>query len=360
VLTMHPTLLIGPADWDAARFPREEFAARVATLWQACDGDVAGAVVFGSPRHHAELSWLTHFTPKLESGLALIGRRGPPRLFIGGGVSMLDSARPLTWIDDLLPLRGVAKALRDWRRELGGRARLVLIGGDAMPFGLHRDITAALGVDTIDITSRLAPLMARKSARELAAIEEACATLDGAFGAIGKAWRSGAAVANAMLAAEQAANRRGAQDVRTLFSADGGHTLMPFTVLDARRIAPLQVYVAVRQHGYWVDGFQLFCDSPNAALAAARAALIACTAPPGIGRSRGEVAASLAAACASGGRRVHPVVAGELVKPVGLALEAPPGDDPDGDLFAANSVYSARAGVIIGSEAAIVSSTLFF
>ena len=27
VLTMHPTLLIGPADWDAARMPREEFGA---------------------------------------------------------------------------------------------------------------------------------------------------------------------------------------------------------------------------------------------------------------------------------------------------------------------------------------------
>ncbi len=25
---MHPTLLIGPADWDAARMPREEFAGR--------------------------------------------------------------------------------------------------------------------------------------------------------------------------------------------------------------------------------------------------------------------------------------------------------------------------------------------
>ena len=63
---MHPTLLIGPADRDAARFPREEFAARIAALWEVCEHDVAGAVVFGSPRHHAELAWLTHFTPKLE------------------------------------------------------------------------------------------------------------------------------------------------------------------------------------------------------------------------------------------------------------------------------------------------------
>jgi len=31
---MHPTLLIGPADWDAARMPQEEFAVRIARLWK--------------------------------------------------------------------------------------------------------------------------------------------------------------------------------------------------------------------------------------------------------------------------------------------------------------------------------------
>jgi hypothetical protein len=355
---MHPTLLIGPADRDAARFPGEEFAARIAALWEVCEHDVAGAIVFGSSRHHAELAWLTHFTPKLEPGLALIGRDGRPRLFVGGGVNMLDAARPLTFIDELLPLSGAVKAIGDWRRELAG-ARLVLIGGDAMPFGLRCDIAAALGADAIDITPRLVPLMGRNSARELIAIQEACATLDTAFVALGTAWRSGATVTDAVLAAEQAANRCGAQDVRTLFSLDGGHTLVPFTVPHARWIDPLQVYVAVRQQGYWVDGFQLFCNSPNAVLAAAGAALLACTLPLPIGRSRGELAASLAAACASGGRCVHPVVAGELVKPVGLALEVAPTENPD-DILVRNSVYSARAGIIVGGEAAIVSSTLFF
>jgi hypothetical protein len=277
------------------------------------------------------------FHPEARA-LALIGRDGPPRLFVGGGVNMLDAARPLTFIDELLPLSGAVKAIGDWRRELAG-ARLVLIGGDAMPFGLRCDIAAALA--------------------QTRSIQEACATLDTAFVALGTAWRSGATVTDAVLAAEQAANRCGAQDVRTLFSLDGGHTLVPFTVPHARWIDPLQVYVAVRQQGYWVDGFQLFCNSPNAVLAAAGAALLACTLPLPIGRSRGELAASLAAACASGGRCVHPVVAGELVKPVGLALEVAPTENPD-DILVRNSVYSARAGIIVGGEAAIVSSTLFF
>jgi hypothetical protein len=32
MLTMHPTLLIGPADWDATRMPQHEFLARMAKL----------------------------------------------------------------------------------------------------------------------------------------------------------------------------------------------------------------------------------------------------------------------------------------------------------------------------------------
>src|SRR5215469_15577637 len=99
MLTMHPTLLVGPADWDATRLPREEFAARIATFWRTCDPGIAGAIVFGSPRHHAELAYLTHFTPKLEAAIALIAREGAPRLLIGGGANMLGAAKPLTWVE---------------------------------------------------------------------------------------------------------------------------------------------------------------------------------------------------------------------------------------------------------------------
>ena len=34
--TMHPTLLVGPADWDAARLPWAEFEGRLAAFWRAC------------------------------------------------------------------------------------------------------------------------------------------------------------------------------------------------------------------------------------------------------------------------------------------------------------------------------------
>ena len=48
MLTMHPTLLIGPADWDPQRMPKAEFDGRISRLWQAFP-DAAGAVVLHDP-----------------------------------------------------------------------------------------------------------------------------------------------------------------------------------------------------------------------------------------------------------------------------------------------------------------------
>ena len=44
MLAMNPTLLIGPADWDPARFPREEFATRAEAFWRA-NQSATGAIV---------------------------------------------------------------------------------------------------------------------------------------------------------------------------------------------------------------------------------------------------------------------------------------------------------------------------
>ena len=46
MLTPHPTLLIGPSDWDAERMPREEFTRRIDALWGA-DPQAERAIVFG-------------------------------------------------------------------------------------------------------------------------------------------------------------------------------------------------------------------------------------------------------------------------------------------------------------------------
>ncbi len=220
--TLHPTLLIGPADWDEVRQPREEFSARIEALWRLAP-DADGAIVYGSPCRHGELAWLTHLTPKLEASLALIPRVGAPTLLVGGGVNMLPAAKPLTWVDELKPLRDAGKTVAEWARALSVR-RLVLIGGGAMPTTLRRAITDGVGPDIAwhDATPDVRRIMRAKSPRELGLVREACATLGAAVTALAESWRDGAGATAAVLAAEHAAIRHGAQDARTLFSLGAG------------------------------------------------------------------------------------------------------------------------------------------
>src|SRR5262245_42759094 len=217
MLTMNPTLLVGPSDWDSARLPIEEVAARTAALWRD-QPSAGGAIVYGDRVNHAELAYLTHFTPKLEAALALIPRTGAATLLVGGGANMLQAAKPLTFVADLRPLRDVGTTVAQWARAQGGAP--VLIGGGAMPHALHRKVAAALGDELADKTAALRALMRRKSAHELALLREACATLEAAVMAMDAAQGAGAKASDVILAGERTANRRGAQDVRNLFSLD--------------------------------------------------------------------------------------------------------------------------------------------
>ena len=304
--TMHPTLLIGPADWDPVRLPREEFAARREQFWRSRP-DARGAIVYGDAGDHAALAYLTHFTPKLEAAIALVPREGAPRLLVGGGVNMIPAARPLTPIEDVAPLRNAGKTVLEWVRSLPQSGKLILINDGAMPVTLHAEIEKALdGVPDHDIVRHeslhVGQGASRKSRLELVAIREACAMLDAAVTALAEAKRTGAGVTASLLAAEQAAHRLGAQDVRSLFSLDGGHTLRPFEDLIERPVDPLQTYLAVRHAGYWAEGFVMLADHPHAPLDAARRALHAALS---LGSHGGRLADIIAGAVYP--RRLHPV-----------------------------------------------------
>ena len=97
---MHPTLLIGPSDWDAEVMPQEQFTARIEALWRAYP-EAPCAIVYGNPAHHAELAYLTNLVPKLEASVALLSRNGQHEIYAGGGPNMLGAAKPLTWIENL-------------------------------------------------------------------------------------------------------------------------------------------------------------------------------------------------------------------------------------------------------------------
>ena len=353
MLAMNPTLLVGPSDWDPGRMPQEEFAARADALWRD-NPSATGAIVYGDRVNHAELAYLTNFTPKLEAALALIPRVGGPRLLVGGGVNMMQAAKPLTFIESVQPLRNVGATITQWAREQSGGGRPVLIGGAFMPQALHRELTE--GVGTIaDKTADLRTLMRRKSARELGAIQEACATLDAAVAAMNEAQRSGAGATAAVLAGEHAAHRSGAQDVRTLFSLDGGRTLRPFETPVERAVDPLQVYVAVRRFGYWAEGFAVVTASPNPYVEGADEVLQYAVEMIKPGARCSDVARSITEAIQP--FHPHPITQQVQGNAIGLALEEHPliaeGSE---DVFEAGGVYSLRVGLADERAHAIVST----
>lgn len=344
IVTMHPTLLIGPADWDPARMPKDEFLGRIVALWRAADPGIAGAVVYGSPRDHAELAYLTHVMPKLEPVIALIPRAGEPRLLVGGGANMIGSAKPLTFIESLQPLRNSGKTIARWAGDVGPVA---LVNGDAMRFGLRQEIETALGASIPDATGIVADAMRRKSARELSLVREACASLEATFAAMRTAQRAGRGMTDCVLAGEQAAWRRGAQDVRTLFGRNSG--LLPFAVPDNAPADPLQIYAAVRHDGYWAEGFSVVSRTALAVIETARATLgraVDLMRPGGLLR---DVARSLCDAIRPTTRKHG------FGRHVGLGLQEPDSlilwtprtfpPVPNPQAFAVGEVYSVRTGL---------------
>jgi hypothetical protein len=353
--TMQPTLLVGPSDWDAARMPKDEFLARATSLWRTARA-ASGAIVYGDRAHHAELAYLTNFTPKLEAALALIPRVGSQRLFVGGGANMIQAAKPLTFIESVQPLRDIGPTVAQWAREQSGGGRPVLIAGAFMPPALHREIAEAAGA-IADKTTDLTTLMRRKSVRELAAIREACATLNAAIAAMNEAQRARAGATAIVLAGEHAAYRDGAQDVRTLFSLDGGRTLRPFERSVDGSVDPLHVYVAVRRCGYWAEGFAVISASPNPYADGAAEVLeyaIEMIAP---GRRCGDVRRSIIDAIQP--FHPHAVTKQAQGNAIGLALEEPPLLTMDStETFEIDSVYTLRVGISDERNHAIVSAML--
>ena len=226
MFTSHPTLLIGPADWE----PRAHAAGGVpAAHRRAVAGarrTAARAIVYGDAAHHAELAYLTNLTPKLEAcGGASCAHGRAPRLFVGGGPNMLGAARPLTWIAGCRAAArpGRRRSRRDTGAALADRCRQ------------HADRAAsddheALGEGAAGRDARsLWALMRRKSPAELAAIRAACDALRAAMTAIAARTTRGRRRHRSGARGRARGQCKPARRMCARCSASiGGRTLMPF------------------------------------------------------------------------------------------------------------------------------------
>jgi Xaa-Pro aminopeptidase len=354
MLTPHPTLLIGPSDWDAERMPRAEFTRRIDALWAHAPA-AERAIIYGNSRHHAELAYFTNLIPKLGPAVALLSRTGPHRMFVGDAANMLGAARPLTWIEDVASMKDVTAAIAAG----GAEQRSLLIGADTMPLALRGSITEALGneASVADAAAQVWSQMRRKSRYELDAIDAAVKATGVARNAMREALMAGAGVTEVVLAGERAASAAGAQDVRTLFSPDGGRTLRPFDVPMPRQVDPLLAYMAIRQFNYWAECFPLFTTRPELSPLYEKAweAMRSGASEIKAGVATQEIAQLIAAAIEP--YRAHPVIGRAFAQRMGLALDEPSCDI--GASFEEGEVYSLRVGAVDEAGASMICSRMF-
>jgi Xaa-Pro aminopeptidase len=344
---MHPILLTGAYDWDADALPAAEFEERVAEVRRLMDRQGWGALLASaSGDDFGALGYLTNFAPKVGRAYGFVARNGPVRLLAGVDSRMLPAAKALTWVAEPQPGRDLAATLPKWLDEDKVTGPVAVAGFAKLPSPMFRALSEALGARgaPVDADPALYALRAVKRPREVALIKRSAAILDAAIKEIGARAKSGAAVVEAVLAGERAARAGDAQDVRTLFSFDGGRTLVPYEEQSDTRSDPLVAYLALQYRGYWTDGFATFASARSAAIDRARRAL-----DRGIAAMRpGADAASVFRAVAEeiGPSALHPMCRTSVGYGIGLTAEEPPALAPNGAAkLAEGIVCSVRAGV---------------
>lgn len=339
---MQPAVLVGRYDWDETLLPRAEFETRVKeALVKIAGSGLAGLVVYGNKLDNAALAYLTNFTPKLDTGLALFAPDGTVRLLSSGSPHMMVNAQRLTWVDGVKPLRDAGKHIADWATELAP-GPLGLWTSATMPADLVPRMAAALPDRPLrDVGGLLDPLLRQKAPVARRLIRDACGILALSAAALRESFQGGATSRNAAVAAEKAASVAGAQDVRVLASLDNGSTPTAIDYPESKQLNPLLAYIAVRHAGYWADGFLTLSSAQSDTLAGTQEALQAMLAKARAGTTVEELRG--AAQEKLSGLDVHPV-ARQPVNGIGLSLVESEAEPSDGVRLEEGRIYTLRAG----------------
>jgi Xaa-Pro aminopeptidase len=350
--TVQPCVTIGSYVWAQDRLPYDEFTLRLDALRAAMDRNGWEAVlVYGDVREHAALAFLSSFIPRVRWGMALLPRTGEARLLCAMSTRDLPAMRTLTWIADVRSGMGPEweKAFDPWlERFTGDQAqKLGTIGFDIMAPVLYAAVRRSLGErfalqranDIVAIPS------CRKRPRELTMIRASCKLLETATKTFAESWRRNHEPETAALDAERVARSLAAQDVRTLISLDGGHTLVPFQGRFEKCAGPLVGYIAVKVAGYWADMF-ITVDDGSATVAArhAEAALDAIIANMRPAARTDALHAKAVGALAP--YKLHPVLGGSVGHGIGLSLHEGPEFQASADAaLVEDGVYTLQVGI---------------
>ncbi len=358
--TVQPCVTIGSYIWAQDRLPYDEFTLRLDALRAAMERNGWEAVlVYGDVREHAALAFLASFIPRVRWGMALLPRTGDARLLCAMSTRDLPAMRTLTWIADVRSGMGPEweKAFDPWleRFKSDQGQKLGTISFDIMAPVLYAAVRRSLGERfALQRADDIAAIPScRKRPRELTMIRASCKLLETAAKTFVESWRRNHEPETAALDAERVARSLAAQDVRTLVSLDGGHTLVPFQGRFEKCAGPLVGYLAVKVLGYWADMFITVDDgSATAAARQTAAALDAIIADMRPGARAGALHAKAVGALhakavgALAPYKLHPVLGGSIGHGIGLSLHEGPEFQPSADAaLVEDGIYTVQVGV---------------
>jgi Xaa-Pro aminopeptidase len=363
--TVQPCVTIGSYLWAQDRLPQDEFSLRLDELHAAMDRNGWPAVlVYGDVREHAALAFFTSFIPRVRWGMALLPRSGEARLLGAMSTRDLPAMRTLTWIGDVRSGMGPEweKSFDPWFERFKGDQAIKLgaLGFDIMAPVLRASVRRSLGERFV--LQRADDILAvpprRKRPRELTMLRASCQLVETAAKTFVDSWRGNHAPETAALDAERAARSLAAQDVRTLVSLDGGHTLVPFQGRFEKCAGPLVGYLAVKVMGYWADLFVTVYDgslTPAAQHAGAALDAIIVNLRPGVRTD----ALHAKAVDALAPYKLHPVLGGSVGHGIGLSLHEGPEFRASSDvLLVEDGVYALQVGAADAEAGNVLTSAI--
>lgn len=238
---MMPSIALptGPYDWHPEQVPRATFEVRLDRFRVAMTTrGVTHAIVHGNGFDHSALLWLTYFTPKLGPAYALVPAAGPLRLLFAGGPGMKPSAQRLTWVEDVVALRGIEGDAKRWLDETGGGAvpRVGLVEGAGMLYGDWQAVQRTAGGAAVALDPEIDRLRAESASEERTHAARAAEIAALAKSELIRLATPGTDLRAVTFEMERAAYAAGAQDVRIRIGRRPGAA--PVTLPDAP--VPLQ------------------------------------------------------------------------------------------------------------------------
>ena len=150
--TVNPSIVIGSYGWDQDRVPRDEFQLRIDALNDVMDQNSWKAVlVYGDMVEHSALAYFSNFTPRLRWGMALLPRKGDPRLLVSMSPRDIPAMRLMTWIPDVHSGWNWQSVFDPWlamvlaKLDIEGAADIGTVGFDMMRPPLMASLQQSLG-----------------------------------------------------------------------------------------------------------------------------------------------------------------------------------------------------------------------